>query len=150
MTSSFQTLGIAAALIATLSCARTTRCDSATGACAATAPRTAALGQDVELAPGKVVDVGTSGIRISLESIAADSRCPTDVQCVWEGNATARVLVLADARVPRTVDLNSSVDPKQILVEGYLLRFVALAPAPVSTTSISQGSYRLTVRLERP
>jgi hypothetical protein len=147
---SLRTFGIAAALIAALSCTQTTRCDSASGDCVAVPTGTASLGQDIELAPGRIIEVGTSGARISLEAISNDSRCPTDVQCVWEGNATARVSVLGDSRVTRTVELNSSVEPKQVQVDGYVLRFVALAPAPVSTARIPPSSYRLTVRMERP
>lgn len=143
-------VGIAAVLVATLSCAQSTRCDVATDACAGSEARDVALGQDVVLTPGQLVHVGTTGARLSFLTVAADSRCAKDVQCVWAGNATARMRVWGDSGVPRVVELNSTVEPRQIQVDGYTLRFVALTPDPVSTTSIAQGSYRLTVRLERP
>jgi hypothetical protein len=143
-----RTAGLALAVVGALSCARS-RCDEATGTCAGSATTVVALGEDVVLTPGRLVEVGTSGARLSFEAVTTDSRCPTDVQCVWAGNATARVRVWGDAGMPRTVELNSSVEPKQIPVDGYLLRFVALTPDPVSTTRIEPAKYRLTVRLER-
>lgn len=110
----------------------------------------AAVGEDVVLTPGKSVRIGTSGARLSFDTVTADSRCATDVQCVWAGNAAVRVRVWGDTGAPRTVELNSTVAPKEALIDGYVLRFVALAPAPVSTASIKPADYRLTVRLERP
>lgn len=145
-----RTLGIAAILAAALSCARSTSCDGTTVACAGSEGREVALGQDVVLTPGQLVHVGTAGARLSFAAVPADSRCATDVVCVWAGNATVRVRVWGDSGAPRVVELNSSVEPRQVQVDGYTLRFVALTPDPVSTTSIAPGSYRLTVRLERP
>lgn len=118
--------------------------------CAGPATSVVALGQDVILAPGKVVEIETSGARLSFESVTNDSRCPSDVQCVWAGNATARVRVWGGTGAPRTVELNTTVEPKQAEVDGYVLRLVALTPGPVSTTKINQADYRLTVRVERP
>jgi len=139
---------LALTIVGVLSCAQSTRCDETTGACAGSAASVVAVGDDVVLTPGKTVQVGTDGVRLSFESISSDSRCPTDVQCVWAGNAAARVRVWVGTSA-RLVDINSMVDPKQAQVDGYLLRFVALTPDPVSTTKIDPAAYRLTVRVER-
>jgi hypothetical protein len=131
-----------------ISCARSTRCDEATGACG-TPAASVALGADVVLTPGRIVEVAGSPIRLVFDSTAADSRCASDVQCVWAGNAAARVRVWADRGAAMSVELNTMLEPKQAAVNGYLLRLVALSPNPVSTSRIEQKDYRLTVRVDK-
>ncbi|MGH7680245.1 MAG: hypothetical protein ACRENU_17370 [Gemmatimonadaceae bacterium] len=121
-------------------------------ACARSAPPTTIipLDQDVVLAPATPVAVPSSNLRLSFERVSADSRCPADAVCVWAGNATVQVRVTDNGQLPREFSLNSTTAPTSVSFDGYVLRFVALSPTPVSTTPIDPKDYRLTIRLERP
>ena len=124
----------------------------ALAACARSAPPTTIipLDQDVVLAPATPVAVPSSNLRLSFERVSADSRCPADAVCVWAGNATVQVRVTDNGQLPREFSLNSTTAPTSVSFDGYVLRFVALNPPPVSTTPIDPKNYRLTIRLERP
>lgn len=135
-------------LCSVLACAQSsTACETSTAACAI---RSAPLDQDVTLAIGTAVEFGPSRVRVRFDGVLQDSRCPTDVQCVWAGNAAARVRVQISSDVEQTIDLNTNVGAKEARFDGYVLRLVSLGPDPVSTSRIEPAAYRLTVRVERP
>ncbi len=49
-----------------------------------TAPTaTVPLGADVTLAPGDSVVIGQASLTMTFVGVTGDSRCPTNVQCVW-------------------------------------------------------------------
>ena len=101
------------------------------------------------LVPGQTVAVEGTSVRLTFERVVSDSRCARDVVCVWAGNAQARVRVMTEGDTARTLDLNSTVDPKIGEFDGYKLSFVSITPEPVSTAKIDPSAYRLTVKLER-
>lgn len=58
--------------------------------CALSTPTTP-LGQPFTLTPGNSVTV--DGVQITFRAVGQDSRCPPDVQCIWEGDAEVRLRV---------------------------------------------------------
>ena len=50
-------------------------------------PRTVRLDAEFTLAPGQTAQVEGGGLRVTFYGVSADSRCPTGVTCVWEGDA---------------------------------------------------------------
>jgi hypothetical protein len=95
--------------------------------CSLTAPAGVPAGRDFELALGESVMVEGSGVTLTFEDVPSDSRCPTDVVCVWAGNAQVRVVVAGAAA--GAVELNTSLDPTKAAIDGIELRLVGLAPA---------------------
>lgn len=83
-----------------------------------------------ELPVGKTAAVNGSGARITFKQVKEDSRCPTDVTCIWAG----------DARIELTISRNGSGDDTKFLTlssatsearSGDLqIRFVGLTPVP--------------------
>jgi len=83
-----------------------------------------------ELPVGKTAAVNGNGVRITFKQVSEDSRCPTDVTCIWAG----------DARIELTISRNGSSDDTKILSlsaansearSGDIqIRFVGLTPVP--------------------
>ena len=83
-----------------------------------------------ELPVAKTATLNGSGARITFTQVKEDSRCPTDVTCVWAG----------DARIELTISRNGSSDDTKFLTispansearSGDLqIRFVGLTPVP--------------------
>jgi hypothetical protein len=64
-------------------------------ACAASSPPdTKPLGEPFSLTPGQSATV--DGVQITFVAVTQDSRCPPDVQCVWEGDAEVKVRMGSD------------------------------------------------------
>jgi hypothetical protein len=115
-----------------------------------TTPRPVNLADRFALAPGQTALVEGTGLRVTFESVTADSRCPVDVTCVWEGDAVV-VLTLRPAEgAPARPELHTAGRyPREAEVGDYRVRLVDLAPAPRASASPSPGDYRATLLVTR-
>lgn len=50
-----------------------------------------ALGEDFSLKFGEKAVIADVGLQVSFDEVVEDSRCPTDVQCVWSGIVDVRL-----------------------------------------------------------
>lgn len=100
-----------------------------------------ALGEEFDLRLGQTAVVGETGLRIRFADVAEDSRCAEDVVCVWAGNA--RVVLQIDEGTPsgREVAVNSTLDPRSVVVGSYRVRYIDLRPAPRAETMIEKRRY---------
>jgi len=98
------------------------------------------LGQEVR-APDIVMTIAFLAVR-------HDSRCPTDVVCVWQGNAEVEIGVAFGEGPTVPYVLNTGLEPRSANPGTYQLTLVELRPAPVSTTRIPPTSYVASLRLQ--
>lgn len=84
------------------------------------------------------------GIKITFNKIVSDSRCATDVQCIWAGNTTASVTLKSDTDT-ETVDMVSGVVHP---FDAYQVSITEVAPTPRSNIRISKDGYTLTFLVE--
>ena len=64
------------------------------------------VGEEFTLAVGDSARIGETDLVILFDAVAEDSRCATNVTCVWEGNARARFTVREySAMSQRTVEV---------------------------------------------
>jgi hypothetical protein len=115
---------------------------------APTAPLAAAsanvtLDQPFELRVGRSATVAGEGLTVSFQGVPSDSRCPTNVQCVWAGDAVVQVVLSKDGKA-FGAELHTNLDPKSVDYLNYNVALVSLAPYPSSTTPIAQSQYRAT------
>lgn len=66
---------------------------------------------------------------VAFDSLEADSRCPADAMCVWQGDAAARFRLAVDGRRAGTT-LHTATQPQQLEYFGYQLRLVNVEPYP--------------------
>lgn len=110
---------------------------------------TVPLGREFTLRVGETAMVDDTGLRISVDKVADDSRCPVDVQCVWEGDAAVTVAIV-DPAAPRSYELHTSGRYAQEATHGaYHVTLVRLDPAPRSTVPLSPSDYRATLRVTK-
>ena len=81
-----------------------------------------------------------SKLSVRFLELVDDSRCPTDVNCVWAGNAKIKVRVRGNGRShDLTLDTNG---PNQAgTAEGYSIKLVGLTPTPRSNIRINRNGY---------
>jgi len=86
-------------------------------------------------------------LSVTFHDVPEDSRCPTDVVCVWAGNAA----VLLSAALGRTPDipftLNTTIAPRDTVFGPYRIYLLALDPQPVSYRPVGRDEYLLTLRV---
>jgi len=115
-----------------------------------TAPRGVSLADPFTLAPGQAAEVAGTGVRITFQGVDADSRCPVDVTCVWEGDAVVVVSVRSVAAAAVRHELHTAGRyPSEADAGDYRVRLVGLAPLPRPAASPAPGDYRATLLVTR-
>ena len=122
-----------------------TACAPATGTDIETA-----LGKEVTLSPGRTVRISGQDLSLTFKAVTADSRCPTGVTCVWEGEAKCQVSVTLKGVASETVfTVNGASDGySQGTFSGYR-GFFKLSPYPAVGKPIAAGDYRLLLKVEK-
>ena len=97
-------------------------------------------GDTVSLKIGQQRTVKPSKVRIKFLSVVEDSRCPTDVNCIWAGNAKIKVLV-STSRTSREFEINTNLGPQGDQLDGWAINLVSLTPHPTSKGAPRASSY---------
>jgi hypothetical protein len=108
-------------------------------------------GREFKLKVGRQVTVKGTKLRIRFVTVENDSRCPSDVTCVWAGNAAVR-LQLGSGRASKTVTLNTSKSPSfvgETEYHGYKVKLVELSPYPRSDRKIAPRDYTATLLVSK-
>jgi hypothetical protein len=106
------------------------------------------VGQTFDLRPGQTARVGSDGLLVGFRGVAADSRCATDVQCVWAGDAEVRIPVTVGRADWTSLALHTGVEPRSASFRTWRITVVDLKPAPRSTSKIPDENYVVTLRVE--
>ena len=119
-------------------------CSSSGRPPAPAAPRVP-FGQEFTLAVGEAAAVADTGVVLRVESVADDSRCPGDVQCVWEGDAVVHVTAEGPGSVRQPYELHAGRGAREVDHEGLRIRLVRLDPPARSDRTPRPGDYRVTL-----
>jgi hypothetical protein len=109
-----------------------------------------AVGNEFRLDFGEAVTVPEAELWLHFVDVVEDSRCPTRVLCVWEGDAAIAIEIvsnLADGDAV-TDTLHTTLDPKSVTIFGYVLQLVRVDPYPSVPGGIPLERYRITLRLD--
>ena len=91
---------------------------------------------------------GTS-LRIRFNTVSNESRCPSDVQCVWAGNAIVSLTLTSSGSQSGSATLNTALDPKFADYAGYRITLVGLKPYPKSGSKIPSADYVATIEVRK-
>ena len=85
-----------------------------------------------------------NSLKLSITEIN-DSRCPSDVVCVWQGE----VVIKIEIELPQkgTISL-STYDNLIDTFANYSFELIDVSPYPISTETIELKDYRVTLKIE--
>jgi len=92
-----------------------------------------------------------SRLSVRFVELVEDSRCPTDTNCIWAGNAKIKIRVTANGR-SQELTLDTNGQHQAATAEGYSIKLISLTPAPRSNIRINRNGYVATfeaVKLSR-
>jgi hypothetical protein len=114
---------------------------AACGSPASNAP-TSPLELDTEgsLAAGATAAVKGTDLQITFVGVTNDSRCPTDVSCIWAGEVTVKLAMRLGGAAPIE---RESLEGRTTLVEPYRVTVTRVLPEPVSSKKLEPGDYRI-------
>lgn len=106
------------------------------------------LDTEVQVSNGFTLNNLEEDISLTMQSVANDSRCPSDVECVWSGDAEVNFVFRTKTTAYPFV-LHTDLTPKDTLLGDYTITLRKLDPHPVSTAVIQQADYKATIIVSR-
>jgi hypothetical protein len=112
------------------------------------------LGQEFTLGGGQEAVFGGEDLRVRFTDVLEDSRCPTEVECFWTGQARIAIAVQAAGRASAAADFNTNPAPGQnvhtVRMDDYTIGLKSLDPYPRTPDDpISFEDYRATLLVQR-
>jgi len=91
---------------------------------------------------GQVVIKGEK-LSVQFSSVLDESRCPTGVQCVWEGNATISIEVSKKRKksVRAILNTNTAIQQNELAYKNYRIKLLGLNPYPRIDEKIEAKDY---------
>ena len=96
------------------------------------------LGDEFELAFSQTSQIDNENIVIKFVGVSEDSRCPTNVNCIWAGNAKILLEIFQD-----TLSINTALEPKNIEVNGYQIELKSVSPYPNGIEAVNIDDYSI-------
>lgn len=101
------------------------------------------LNDTIDLSYGDCLNDPENQMYICLDSVLNDSRCPTGVECFWEGNALVRFKFERFNEKPVLFNLNTHRGfTTDTIVDGYKFTLIGLRPYPSIKHRIEQKDYK--------
>jgi len=90
-----------------------------------------------------------SGVLLTFLAVANDSRCPSDVQCVWAGDATVELGAgpAAGLGPHQQLVLHPNAEPRSVEAMGLRVTLLELRPTPRAASPIPQQEYEVNLRV---
>ena len=103
------------------------------------------LGDEFSLRVGESAAITELGLWMRFHRVVDDSRCPTGVVCVWEGDGAVLLEIAPLNGDSKESVLHTSVEPNSIPLGRAELRLVKLDPYPAAPGSIDPDAYVVTL-----
>jgi hypothetical protein len=105
------------------------------------------LGVPFQLAAGQTGEIQGVDTEISFIRVNAESRCPSDVQCIWAGQV---VIAIQFEQSGETLgefklvlgSLIEEDDSPSLEIDGLIILLINVSPYPKSDQTIEQEDYR--------
>ena len=108
----------------------------------------AELGEQFQLTVNQTAFIESENMKITFSDVLEDSRCPSDVVCVWEGQISVLVSILQNEQPLGELMLTGRAGNEELAtegLEGYSIRLVLADPYPISTEIIELSDYVITL-----
>lgn len=107
------------------------------------------LGEPFELAFDNTAYIESADLLVRFVDVTEDSRCPSDVQCIWAGQVTVVIEVKQNSTNAPLGNFSLTMTGGSTLqtpaVGGYDLRLVRVDPYPISTRTLQLSDYVVTL-----
>jgi uncharacterized Zn finger protein len=106
------------------------------------------LGEQFYIKVGQTESIDSENIKIKLLNVTNDSRCASDVVCIWAGEVKVvlNVSINNQDKGDTTLTLGAGNTDQSIEnIGGYSVKVLAVNPYPVSTHQIEQSEYIVTL-----
>ena len=105
--------------------------------------RKVSLNEQFSIKAGHQVVIKGEKLIVQFASVQNESRCPTGVQCVWEGNAAISIEVSKKRKksVQAILNTNTTIQPNEVAYKKYRIKLLGLNPYPRIDEKIEPKDY---------
>jgi len=111
-----------------------------------------ALGSQFKLKVDQTTALESDNIKVKLLNVTDDSRCPSDVVCIWAGQVNVLVNVTKNDENLGDVTITLGASNPDLAVKNvgdYLVEVIEVNPYPISTHKIEPSEYIVTLKVSR-
>ena len=90
-------------------------------------------------------EVTVNGLSIKPWAVTEDSRCPSDVQCIWAGQVKVAFSLKSSTETRAAVELKPG---ESTSTKSFKVTLVKVDPYPTSGHKIADAEYRITFKIE--
>ncbi len=101
-------------------------------------PESVTYGEEFELNLGESVIIGEKGESFEFVDVLEDSRCPSNVTCVWAGNGKVQLRF-----ENHHLQLNTYIEPHDTTVPDVVVQLLSLAPYPETPRQFEKDDYKV-------
>ena len=101
-------------------------------------------GAQFQLKVNQTTYLESDSIKVKFLNVTADSRCPSDVTCIWQGEVKIFVNIIKNSQTLGNFSLTSRAGDKDLatqVFDGYSIQLVKVEPYPTSGTKILYSDY---------
>jgi hypothetical protein len=110
----------------------------------------AVLEREFKIKYSQELTVKGQGLKVKFDSLLEDSRCPTDVKCVWEGDAKILISVRRASAKESKMELHTNGRFSQAgKYRQYVIKLVTLSPYPRTSVKTKQSDYVATLLIKK-
>ncbi|MEH2082096.1 MAG: hypothetical protein V7K89_19615 [Nostoc sp.] len=101
---------------------------------------------------GKTAYLPTENIEIKFSKVIQDSRCPTNVTCIWQGQVIIGLDIIKNGKQVSTLTLTliPGRDPLPVqFLDKYSVKLIQVSPYPISGKTIAPQDYIIKIVVSR-
>lgn len=107
----------------------------------------AELDEPFQLKINQTAFIKNENIKIFFSNVTQDSRCPSDVECIWPGQVTILINILKNFQSLGEFNLTIAGESDEIAIiefDLYSIKMIKVEPYPISTQEIKLSDYIVT------
>lgn len=100
----------------------------------------------------RVVRIQSEDLEIQFTDVVGDSRCPSETQCVWQGQVEIRLHITRGDRDLGNLNLIRQMgleDSAIATIDGYSIKLIDVKPYPKNTQPIEVSDYTAILEVSR-
>lgn len=115
------------------------------------------INKSFELGIGESVTIKPDNVQVRFDTVISDSRCPTNVFCLWEGESQIKIsliksrtaIIYGEIPIRGYVTITDTCCHKYIDINGYRITLMQLDPYPQHPIPNDYTKYRATLLVNR-
>jgi hypothetical protein len=112
----------------------------------------AAIGEEISIQVFDTVSYCNQDLSLTFNAYPNDSRCPSDVTCIWAGFVEVELLINQKGKesvLKLSTEPNASGLPVQAKVGEYNIKLIDVIPYPAINVRIDPNQFRVVLVVEK-